>query len=193
MVLTTQDYMGNFSISDLFKKDVIVVYRNDVDKRFHLSESQSMIGHVKNMFATQLKGDKFSQLKKDIESGKVVLEIIEIEPDKFIRRTKLVKYIEYYRDMGYNEYVSITRSTKPVIKMQIVNNNKRSFYVLVYMLLGTRPKTILGTFNKVEEAKKFMRENYPGNKLGSKGLVIADNDLTTEFIATRSFDFNNSL
>ena len=185
--------MSNFSMSDLFKKDVIVVYRNDVDKRFYVSESQSMIGHVKNMFSTQLKADKFSQLKNDIESDKVVLEIIEIEPDKFIRQTKLVKYNEEYVAQGYTQYVSILRSTKPKIKMHIARNRHKNFCVLVYMILGTRPKTILGAFTKMEEAKKFMKENYPGSKIGSNGVVIADNDLTKDFIQNRSFHFNNYL
>lgn len=185
--------MSSFNLSDLFKKDVIVVYRNDVDKRFYVSESQSMVGHVRNMFSTQLMQDKFSQLKNDIESGKVVLEIIEIEPDKFIRQTKLVKYNDEYVAQGYTQYVSMVRSTRPKIKMHIARNRHKNFCVIVYMILGTRPKTILGVFDKVEEAKKFISTHYPNYKLTDKGLVIADNDLTKDFIQNRSFHFNNSL
>jgi hypothetical protein len=165
---------------DLFKKDVILIYRNDEDKRFHLCESQSMIAHVDHMFSSQMMFDQFSQLKEDVLSGKVVVDILETGiTDKFIRQTKLLKYRNDLLDKGYVEY-STTRFINAKVKMRIVNYRKK-YMVTVYISIGTKKRQVLGAFDNISQAKEFMDTHYPDGNIVSDKIVFADNELTQKF------------
>ena len=175
-------------MKDLCKKDVILIYRNDEDKRFHLAESQSMIAHVDHMFSSQIKFDQFSQLKNDIENDKVKIEILETCNDRLVRQTRLLKYRNDLIDKGYVEYSS-TKYADAKVKMKMVSIVKR-MYVMVYLSLGKRPKTILGMFDKMCDAKLFFDTHYPSGQILSDTIVICDNELTKKFTQD-SYSLNN--
>jgi hypothetical protein len=171
---------------DLFKKDVIVVYKNWSDKKFHLAESQSMIAHVDYMFSTQMNMSQFKVMKSDVLSGKVTIEIIEICDDKFIRRTKLLKYRNDLLADGYTEYSS-TRFVDAKVKTKLTQIGK-SLYVLVYLAVGNKPKTVLGVFDKMDDANQFKKDHYPDDRINDDSrIVIADNELTKKLIDHYTF------
>lgn len=174
----------NIGMKDLLKKDVIVVYRNDEDKRFHLTESQSMIAHVDNMFSTQLKIDRFSQLLQDINDDKISIDVLEYDVDKFIRQIKLVEYRNEFLGSGYTEY-STTNFIDAKVHVDIADLNHGNMYAIVYMTYGTKPRTILGIFDDMEEANAFFDEYYHGGKVDTnKGLVLAKNELSNKMLHT---------
>lgn len=169
-------------MKDLLKKDVIVIYRNDEDKRFHLAESQSMIAHVDHMFSSALKFDQFSQLLNDINDDKVSIEVLEYDVDKFIRQVKMVEYRNEFIGSKYKEY-STTRFVDARIHVDIADLNQGHMYAIVYMTLGTKPRTLLGIFESMDEANAFVNENYQGNVVDTtKGVVLATNDLSQKML-----------
>lgn len=169
-------------MKDLLKKDVIVVYRNDEAKRFHLAESQSMIAHVDHMFSSQIKFDQFSQLLTDINNDKVSIDVLEYDVDKFIRQVKMVHYRNHYLGIGYKEYSS-TRFVDARIHVDIADLNQGHMYAIVYMTLGTKPRTLLGIFESMDEANEFFNEHYYGGVVDTnKGVVLAQNDLSQKML-----------
>lgn len=171
-------------MKDLLKKDVIVIYRNDEDKRFHLTESKSMIAHVDNMFSSLLKIDRFSQLLQDIEDDKVSIDVLEYDVDKFIRQIKLVEYRNEFLGSGYIEY-STTNFIDAKVYVDIADLNNGHMYAIVYMTIGTKPRTILGIFEDMEEANAFYDEYYHGGKVHTdKGVVLAKNAVSNKMLHT---------
>lgn len=169
-------------LKDLLKKDVIVVYRNDEHKRFHLAESQSMIAHVDHMFSSAIKFEQFSQLLIDVYDDRVSIDVLEYDVDKFIRQVKMVHYRNHYLGTGYTEY-SRTKFVDAHIHVDIADLNQGHMYAVVYMTLGTKPKTLLGIFESMDEANAFVNENYYGNVVNTdKGLVLADNELSQKML-----------
>lgn len=172
----------NIGMKDLLKKDVIIIYRNDESKKFHLAESQSMIAHVDHMFSTQIKLDQFHQLLDDVNGDSVTVEVLEYDVDKFIRQVKMVQYRNEYLGRGYTEY-SRTRFTDANIHVDIADLHNGTMYAIVYMTIGTKPRTLLGIFDTMEEANAFFNEHYYDGKVNTdKGLVIACNDLSKKLL-----------
>lgn len=169
-------------LKELLKKDVIVVYRNDEGKRFHLAESQSMIAHVDHMFSSQIKFDQFSQLLDDVNDDMVSIDVLEYDVDRFIRQIKMVQYRNEFLGSGYTEYSS-TKFIDAKIHVDIADLNQGHMYAVVYMTLGTKPKTLLGIFESMDEANAFVNENYYGNVVNTdKGLVLANNELSQKML-----------
>jgi uncharacterized protein YggL (DUF469 family) len=170
------------AMKDLLKKDVILVYRNDDDKKFHLAESQSMIAHVDHMFSSQIKFEQFSQLLNDVLDDKVSIEVIEYDVDKFVRQIKMVEYRNEFLGSGYTEY-SATRFTDAKVHVDIAEINQGHMYAIVYMTIGTKPRTVLGVFDTMEEANTFFNDNYYGGKVNTdKGVILADNELSQKML-----------
>ncbi len=169
-------------MKDLLKKDVIVVYRNDEDKKFHLAESQSMIAHVDHMFSSAIKFDQFTQLLSDVNDDKVSIDVLEYDVDRFVRQVKMVGYRNEFLGSGYTEY-STTKFVDANIHVDIADLNYGHLYAVVYMTLGTKPRTPLGIFESIDEANEFFNENYYGGKVNTdKGLVLANNDLSQKML-----------
>lgn len=181
------DKLSVFNMNDLMKKDVIMIYRNDEDKRFHLIESQSLISHVHYMFMSQIYFPQFVQLKNDIEQNKVRTEILlETCSDRFIRKTRLLKYRTDMINAGYTEYSS-TKYTKTKVRLEIMPINKK-MYILVYMVVGRKARTVLGVFDKMDEAKAFFNAYYKSGKIHDDiGIMICDNELTKKISDTMVF------
>lgn len=169
-------------MKDLLKKDVIVIYRNDEAKRFHLAESQSMIAHVDHMFSSQIKFDQFSQLLNDVNDDKVSIDVLEYDVDRFIRQIKMVQYRNEYLGSGYTEYSS-TKFIDAKIHLDIADLNAGHMYAVVYMTIGNKPRTLLGIFESMDEATEFFNEHYYGGVVNTdKGVVLADNELSQKML-----------
>lgn len=169
-------------MKDLLKKDVIVVYRNDEDRKFHLAESQSMIAHVDHMFSSQIKFDQFSQLLNDVLDDKVSIDVLEYDVDRFIRQIKMVQYRNEYLGNGYTEYSS-TKFVDAKIHLDIADLNAGHMYAVVYMTIGNKPRTLLGIFESMDEATEFFNEHYYGGVVNTdKGVVLADNELSQKML-----------
>ena len=175
-------------MKDLLKKDVIVVYRNDEDKRFHLAESQSMIAHIDHMFSSQLKLDRFNQLLDDINDDRISIDVLEYDVDKFIRQVKLVEYRNEFLGNDYTEY-SDTNFIDARIHVDVAELSASHMYAIVYMTIGTKPRTILGIFDSMNDANAFFNEHYPDGKVDTtaKGIVLTDNELSKKMIHTLRF------
>lgn len=168
----------NIGMRDLLKKDVMILYRNDESKKFHLAESQSMIGHVDHMFSTQIKLEQFHQLLDDVNNDRVMVEVLEHGVDRFVRQIKMVQYRNEYLGRGYTEY-STTRFIDANVHVDVADLNAGKIYAIVYMTYGTKPRTLLGIFDSMDEANAFFNEHYYGGKVNTdKGLVLADNELS---------------
>lgn len=176
------------SLRDLCKKDVILIYRNDDDKRFHLAESQSMIAHVDHMFSSAIKFDQFGQLNNDIENNKVKIEILETCSDRLIRQIKLLRYRNDLIEKGYVEYSS-TKYADVKVKLDMIKIRSR-IYIMVYLCLAKRPKQLLGMFDKMDEARSFYDTHYPNGKIVSDEIVVYNNELTKKY-TSKSFSLNN--
>lgn len=177
----------NIVIKDLLKKDVIILYRNDEAKKFHLAESQSMIAHVDHMFSSAIKFDQFSQLLKDVNNEKVSIDVLECDVNKFIRQVKMVQYRNDYLAKGYTEYSTI-KFVDAKIHLDIVDINVSNMCAIVYMTLGTKPKTLLGIFDNMDEAKAFYNDYYYGGRINTdKGLVLANNELSQNMLHKFTF------
>lgn len=177
----------NIAMKDMLKKNVIVIYRNDVDKKFHLAESQSMIAHVDHMFSSQIKFDQFSQLLDDVNNDRVVVSIVDEGSDRFVRQTKLLGIRNDYLGRGYTEYSS-TKFTDANVHVDIADLNAGHLYAIVYMTIGTKPRTVLGIFETMEEATEFFNENYYGGLVNTdKGIVLANNDLSQKMLHKFTF------
>jgi hypothetical protein len=125
-------------------------------------------------------------MKNDVLAGKVTIEILEICDDRFIRRTKLMNYRNELLAKGYTEY-SATQFVDAKVRMKYVQLGKR-LYAMVYMVVGNKPKTVLGVFDKMEEAKEFMNLHYPDDRVNAHSrIVVADNELTHKLISDYSF------
>jgi len=171
----------NIKISDLLKKEVIVLWKNDEDKKFYLTETNSMINHVRNLFATQIKMDKFQDLHDDILNDKVCMSILEQCNDRLVRRTRLLKYRNDLVAEGYTEYTGHTSFVNVKVKMTLGRFKRGKAYVIVYLVVRRKSKMILGIFDDMDEAKVFYDTHYPNGSIVSDTFIIADNDLTKQY------------
>ena len=171
-------------MQDLFKKNVIVLWKNDVTKRFYLTETNSMIGHVRNLFSTQINFPQFKMLKDDITDGSnnVEMSILEECPDKLVRRTRLLKYRNDLVAQGYTEYTGHTGFIDAKVKLKLGKVNKNELLILVYLVVRRKAKMILGVFDDMDEAKVFYNAHYPDGVIPlDKQIVISDNILTKQY------------
>lgn len=130
----------DIKMSDLVKKDLIMMYTNEDRRLFHVVESKSMICHIDYMFSTEINFPQFKRLKNDILDNKVKFQILETCSDKFIRRTKLLKYRDDMLAKGYKEYTGRTNFINAKVTLQFVTVG-RKIYAMVYIVVLVTAKT----------------------------------------------------
>lgn len=181
-----------FEMKWLLMKDVIVLYVNHTDKRFYLAEARSCIAHVDHMFSRQVNMESFRQVFQDLEDGKLEVSILETNMDKLIRQMKLLEYRNDLLDKGYVEYVR-TRYAKASVKYGAIAGQQGDIHAGVYLALAGRPKTMLGVFRTMAEAKAFVDRYYPEGKvsvdnLPNGKLVMDDGELSKIHLQKMIFD-----
>lgn len=153
----------------------IFAFINEVDKKIEVRYSQC----ISSSMVSILREIKLGSLRpkdiiNDFHDNKLRFRILEEIPnDRSIGNIKKQYWIDEYRKQGYSTYKILKQ---PVYKIRIDIEN---YLVCVSIENLNSIKTIVGIFDKMKDAKQFIKQYYNKDKINDMGsIVVANNPLT---------------
>jgi hypothetical protein len=148
---------------------------NEEKKLVFVSYSRNFFFNIGRTIETLNDGSHWAS--SDKENAKlIIIETINEENDLRVRARY---WDEYFKKEGYKSY----RKIKPInyrTRIETIKRASDNKLLLAVELISAnyRNKLIVGVFDKIEDANKFIETHYKGTILK---VVYSDNDLTKDY------------
>ena len=164
------------NIKDLldYSKPGIWGFVNEKDKRFFISHSNNILAAVsRNISQIQDKSHSCRKLIRDLPNIQFVL-LAGGASDTKTRKIRTMELIEAFVAKGYTPYTN-----KLIVSYKLRTVVTKDFKIHVMLVNKRNDKTVVGVFDKMDDATSFIQNNYPNNKVNN--IIYSDNSLTTLF------------
>lgn len=167
------------NIKDLldYSKPGIWGFINEKDKRVFISYSNNILASVsRNISQIQDKSHSCRKLIRDLPNLTFVMLVCNDST-----KTRKIRAVELMDSFVSRGYVPYTNKLIVSYKIRIVVTT--DFKIHVLLVNRRNDKTVIGVFDKMDEASSFIQHNYPNNKIHN--VIYSDNSLTKEFIRSK--------
>jgi len=155
---------GVFALVNEFKKKI--------DIRYSFCITKSIVTILTKIRECSLEGDELVQDFNRLNIKFVILE--EISKDSRLLRMRQAYWTEYYKNQRYKFY-RYRNALEYRITIKI-----RNYLVYIELQNKNHDSLIIGVFDKMKDAKKFIEDYYPKKKV--KSIVYALNALTRQYL-----------
>ena len=174
------------NIKDLldYSKPGIWGFINEKDKRFFISYSNNILAAVsRNISQIQDKSHTCRKLIRDLPNLNFVMLVQGVDESNSLKNRKILTadLTEAFIAKGYTPY-----NNKVIVSYKIRTVVTNDFKVHVLLVNKRNDKTVIGVFDKIDEASSFIQHNYPNNKIHK--IIYCQNSLSKEFFKSKDIE-----